>query len=200
MNSVVMYRAPEKNVLFVRNDKCGSTFFSNIFIANGWKEIDLRDVDWSQDFVFGTIMDPYVRHVKGLVEDAVQMGCEKIMLANLGIKVWQKLPWIGSHSMPMSIKFGDKFDQIEWIPIDIGLESTEKIIDNLLDSYQIKINWTINVDRNESLNYEKELFHRFSELTNSQEKQILLHTVCKDYEVYKQAVEKYQHYVNKNSA
>jgi hypothetical protein len=190
--SVTFYRAPEKNVVYVRNDKCASTFFTNMFVANGWKNEPAHNLDWKKDFVFGFIMDPYVRHVKGLVEDAVQMGVEKIMLTNLGIKFWQNLPWIGSHSMPMSVKFGEKFQHINWIPIDIGLTSTEKIVDRLLAPYNLKVNWNFEVDRNESLDYEKQLFHKFNELCNSQEKHALLKNICQDYQVYEQAVEKYK--------
>jgi hypothetical protein len=136
-------------------------------------------------------MDPYIRHVKGLVEDIVGIGLEKVMLANLGMKFWHNLSWVGSHSMPMSIKFGSRIHDINWIPIDIGLASTENIVDELLKPYNITINWNIPVNRNESTDYKKELFCKFSQLSNSEEKQHLLKVICRDYDVYQQATEKY---------
>lgn len=189
--SVAFYRAPGKHVGFVRNDKCGSTFFSNIFAANGWISSSSNSINWEKDQVFGFIMDPYIRHVKGLVEDVVTIGLEKVMLANLGMKFWHNLSWIGSHSMPMSIKFGSRINNIDWIPIDIGLESTENIVDDLLKPYNVTINWNIPVNRNESTDYEKELFHKFSQLSNSQEKQHLLRVICRDYDVYQRSIDRY---------
>jgi hypothetical protein len=185
------YRAPGKNIGFVRNDKCASTFFSNIFAANGWRLQTTDQVNWEKDHVFSFTMDPYIRHIKGLVKDAVDMGLEKVMLANLGMKFWHNLSWIGTHSMPTSVRFGHSIHRINWIPIDIGLESTENIVDELLKSYDITINWGISVDRNESSDYEKELFHKFSQLSNSQEKQHLLRVICRDYEVYEKSVKQH---------
>lgn len=192
--NIHFYRAPEKNIGFIRNDKCGSTFFSNIFKANGWIRESSEDIDWDQDHVFSFIMDPYVRHVKGMVEDAVLMGSEKLMLQNFGLRFWQNISWIGSHSMPMSVKFGDCINQIDWIPIDIGLDSTEDIVDQLLKPYNIKVEWSIEVDRNESSPYEKEMFEKFSQLLNSDQKHKLLSQVCLDYEIYKKSIEKYKNH------
>jgi hypothetical protein len=188
----VFLRAPGKNIGFIRNDKCGSTYFANIFKANGWLLQNHHDIDWEKDQVFSFIMDPYVRHIKGLVEDAVQMGSEKTMLTQLGVKIWQNLPWLGRHSMPMSVKFGQRINNIEWIPIDIGLESTESIVDSILAHHDIVINWNTPVDKNESTDYEKQLFTQFSNLSNSQEKQILLRSICRDYDIYNKSVSKYQ--------
>ena len=188
---LAFYRAPGTNIGFIRNDKCASTFFSNIFAANGWKLQTSNHINWEKDQVFSFIMDPYIRHIKGLVKDAIDMGLEKVMLANLGIKFWHNLSWIGTHSMPMSVRFGHSIHRINWIPIDIGLESTEDLVDQLLEPHNIKVNWSIPVDRNESDDYAKELFHKFSQLSNSQEKQHLLKVIYKDYEVYQTSIKKY---------
>jgi hypothetical protein len=195
IESVEFWRAPGKNVGFVRNEKCGSTFFSNVFAANGWSRQLLHQINWDKDYVFSFVMDPYIRHVKGMVEDAVNLGAEKIMLANLGIKFWHNLPWIGTHSMPMSVRFGDQVHSIDWIPIDIGIVSTETIVDSLLEPHGVTVDWAVPVDRNESSPYEKELFHKFSQMLNSQEKQDLLKIICTDYVVYNKAVQKYSKHI-----
>lgn len=185
------YRLPGKKVGYIRNLKCGSTFFSNIFLANGWVESPLDSIDWNHDHIFSFIMDPYVRHIKGLVEDAINMGIEKIMLQNFGLKFWQDLPWIGPHSMPMSIIFGDSIHKIDWIPIDLDTVSSESVVDKILSSHEIKIDWTIPVYRNESIDYKKQLFHKFSSLANSEQKRILLEKFCADYEIYSNALSRY---------
>jgi len=187
----------KKNIGFIRNDKCASTYFSNIFKANGWVEECSDDIDWSNDQVFSFIMDPYVRHIKGMVEDVVAMGSEKLMLQYFGIQLWHNIPWIGLNSMPMSIKFKDKINSINWIPIDIGISNTEIIVDELLKAYNVMVDWNIDVDRNESSEYEKELFQKFSLMSNSQEKQILLKIICQDYDIYQKSVEKYQNFIDK---
>ena len=189
---LTFYRPPRKKIGFIRNDKCGSTYFANIFLANGWELESAENIDWGIDYVFSFIMDPYVRHVKGMVEDARLMGSEKIMIQNFGKMFWENIPWIGPHSMPISIKFGELADKIDWIPIDIGLPSTEDIVDQLLKPHGEEVDWSIPVYRNESTPYEKEMFKFFAEMLNSANKAELLNHRCQDYEIYKKSIDKYQ--------
>lgn len=189
MNQI--YRYPNTPLVFVRNDKCGGTFFSSILMSNGWLEQDFKTIDWSQDQVFGLIMDPYVRHVKGMVEDAIQTGSEIIMLKNFGIRWWASVGWIGPHSMPMSIKYGSKSQDINWIPIDTGDVFSEDVIDSIAFEHDVSIDWSIPVFRNESSPYKKKMYDEFNLLLNSPQKQNLLVNQCQDYELYERACKQY---------
>lgn len=191
-HDLAFYRPPGKRIGFIRNDKCGSTYFANIFEANGWMIESAENIDWQIDHVFSFIMDPYVRHVKGMVEDAIAVGSEKIMIQNFGKMFWENIPWLGTHSMPISVKFGKLADNIDWIPIDIGIPSTEDIVDQLLKTHDEEIDWSIPVDRNESSPYEKEMFKIFAEMLNSANKAELLNHRCQDYKIYKKTIDKYK--------
>lgn len=184
---IATYRYPGKSILFVRNNKCASTFYSNIFMANGWQVDNFENINWAEDKVFSVIIDPYVRHVKGLVQDLCDRGIERIALNNFGRTFWHSLPWIGHHSMPISIKFDNHHNQIDWIPADAD-RPTEDIITNKLKKYDIDINWGVPVYRNESDEYKKQLFHDISAMSNCQEKQTLL---TADYQIYQQALDTY---------
>lgn len=181
---VATFRPPGRNVVFVRNNKCASTFYSNIFTANGWVTENLSTVDWSHDRVFSVISDPYVRYVKGLVQDLCDRGLERVTLSMMGRTFWHSLPWIGDHSMPVSVKFDGYCDRIDWIPID-AKRLGEEIITDLLRSHDVTVDWSIPVFRNESDDYKKKLFHEVSDRVNCEEKQQLL---ARDYELYHQAI------------
>jgi len=182
-------RHPDHNVGYLRSLKCASTYYTNIFRANGWIQQGINDIDWDRDDVFSFIIDPYVRHIKGMVEDITSWGLENIMINNLGRFHWRQIPWIDSHSMPLSILLKDECDKIDWIPIDGAAPFGEQLLENKLAKYGITINWNFDVYRNESNEYKKNLFFQLVKLSSG--KQENFRYFCRDWELYEQAVKKH---------
>lgn len=184
------HRAPGTNLVYLRTLKCASTFYSELFLANGWIKQTTKDIDWNRDYVFSFIMDPYVRHIKGLVEDIVSLKIDQVLLDTFDEVIWSNLPWIGIHSIPITMRLIDIYERIDWIPIDGEHPKHEDITDALLKKYEIELDWGIDVPRNESDEYKHALFKKLLELSKFKHDKFNLY--FKDQELYKQALAKYQ--------
>jgi hypothetical protein len=183
------YRSPCGKLVFIRNDKCASTYHSDLFRRNNWQKQMASSIDWDKDHVFSFIRDPYVRHIQGIIEDLIWVGIEKPLVELMSRQFWKNLPWIGSHSMPMTIKFGNNAAKIDWIPIDVETLSSRVILNDLLSKYNLTIEWYTDLTKYESDAYKKELFAHISKM--SPYKNILLREVSKDYELYDSVLTKY---------
>ena len=183
-------RSPCGKLVFLRNLKCASTYHSFLLQKNGWTKQSASTIDWDKDYVFSFIMNPYVRHIKGLVEDLTWQGIEKPLVDLMSRQFWLNLPWIGDHSMPMTLRIGDKVDKIDWIPIDIEGVSSQDLLNNLLAKFNISIVWYGDIPKYESDPYKKELYKKISFM--SPYKDLLLREFTGDYKLYDSVVAKYK--------
>lgn len=184
-----LYRAPGSNLVFVRNEKCASTYYAGLFRANNWQPQRLADVDWERDHVFSFIRDPLIRHIKGLVEDMIMIGCEIGIVNNSSKNFWVELPWLGLHSMPISIKFGELADKINWIPLDAYDFNSEDVVKDLLKEHNIDLVWYDNLFRRKSDKYHEEIYNKI--LIPSLHKMGKFRDMCTDYEIYYKALDRY---------
>lgn len=183
------YRAPDTNLVFIRNEKCASTYYAGLFRANNWIKIPFTDIDWDVDHVFSFIRDPLIRHIKGIVEDIIYLGCEHDLAGRVGRNFWVELPWLGLHSMPISIKFGKYADKINWIPIDALTVKSEDITRRLLAEHNVDIVWHEGIFKRESDTYHIEIYNKI--LVPSMHKIGKFREICNDYEIYYNSLEKY---------
>jgi len=190
LNNSRCVRSPCGRLVFLRNLKCASTYYSFLLQKNGWVEQSPSTIDWDNDYVFSFIMDPYVRHIKGLVEDLTWQGIEKPLIDLMSRQFWLNLPWIGDHSMPMTIRLGDKADKIDWIPIDVDGVSSQDELNKLLAKFDISITWYEGIFRRESDPYKKDLYKKISYM--SPYKDLLLRELTGDYRLYESVVAKYK--------
>lgn len=115
-----------QNVVYVPVLKCASTYYITVFSEMlGWKQVQLDQTDWSNTTAFGLMMNPMTRRIKGVME-ALCMGYQydyAAVLAALESAGFSKfvglINVVDSHSIPYSVLFGDYFDRINWIPMDL---------------------------------------------------------------------------------
>lgn len=131
------------DVVFARTLKCGSSFYMNLLLENGWRPIAWDQIAWGQQPVFGFIMDPWQRRYRGLAEDLFffynQQERETLLSLNANFLARSIL---GEHSIPISSWFGeDKIGLIDWIPVDAEVSSFD-----LFAKFLLKHNQRITVD------------------------------------------------------
>lgn len=183
------YRAPNSNLVYIRNEKCASTYYAGLFRANLWQKISISSIDWNTDHVFSFIRDPLIRHIKGLVEDMILLGCEWQLADKVGKKFWEELPWLGLHSIPMSIKFGAYANKINWIPLDALDVKSEDLVAQLLAKHNVDLVWKDNIFKRESDSYHVRIYNKV--LIPSMYKMSNFQQMCTDYDIYYAALEKY---------
>jgi hypothetical protein len=152
-----------------------------MFRVNGWYEQRVADVDWQHDYVFSYFMDPTRRHVKGLVEDAICMGIEHD-LVQLSRQTLHNIPWLGEHSVPLSVYWGSNFQKINWILIDNATQSHERDTVELCKKHGIELDLKHHVNCNESDDYERAIFDRVYSICGDNKP--LIARMSHDYEIF----------------
>jgi len=157
------FRCPGKQIVYAPMPKCASSYYKRLMVHNGWHPILFNDIDWGNDHVFSFISDPYKRHVKGLVEDILALGIEKILDSTMGRQFWALAPTLGIHSMGITQLYQSVYQQINWIPLDIPGVDDEEIVNKLFEQYQISWQWTKGYD-NQSDDYQRALYNKIYSL------------------------------------
>jgi len=153
-NYIETYR--QGHLVYVRNLKCASTFFTKSFRSAGWKQILFNEIDWNQDHVFGHIQDPLKRRCQGIVEYVKECGLDK-ELAN-DPRMINLLRWtagLDSHSVAYLKYFGTQCWKIDWIPLISDAETNIAVTKKLLKSHSIVIAdhlWSLDNHKNNEAN------------------------------------------------
>jgi hypothetical protein len=120
-NRLKVYK--KNNLVYVSTFKCAHTYYCKIVEHNNWEAIEFKNIDWLSDHVFGFIMDPVERYLKGLAEDIQtndQMEHLEALTANHETDNFTVLT---IHSAPISVRYRDYINDIDWIPLDISPNS-----------------------------------------------------------------------------
>ncbi len=128
------------DLVFARTLKCGSSFYMNLLLENGWKPIRYDEIAWGQQTVFAFIMDPWRRRYAGLAEDLhfFYDQAERDLLMSLNANFLAR-SIIGEHSIPLNCWFGqDKLDLIDWIPLDADFSGFD-LFAKLLQKHEQRI-------------------------------------------------------------
>jgi hypothetical protein len=91
----------------------------------GWQEKKLSDCDFEHTKLFGLMLNPYVRRLKGITEtlllsyDFNYEVLQQHLQNKMYCKFISQISLTDIHSIPMHIIYGCWFDRINWIPMDL---------------------------------------------------------------------------------
>ena len=134
MRPPIMYSLRFKNLVYVRNLKCASTFFfENLLNVFDWERISYQNINWDTDHVFGHIIDPITRRHKAVAEFIDMRMLSEEFLKNQKLQqLLSVAPYLDRHGIPYTTTFKDKCYKIDWIPIldsNIGnITNTQKLL------------------------------------------------------------------------
>ena len=128
-------------LVYLRSLKCASTFFWNSFSRFGWVEIAFDQIDWQQQRVFSHILDPNIRRIKGIAEFVWMNQAQDQLATDPDYRTFiQETPVLDAHTVSHSATFGDRCDQIDWIPVnDLNHQTAADLTNLMLFDHGIKI-------------------------------------------------------------
>lgn len=128
-------------LVYVRTLKCASTFFWHSFNQKfGWEEIKFDDINWQTQHVFSYIMDPRQRRVKGVTEFVWMHQTQDQLLDPAYRTFIQQTPVLDYHTVSYYDNFGNRCNQIDWIPIaDFSQQTVADLTSRLLFENGIRI-------------------------------------------------------------
>jgi hypothetical protein len=153
--------SPDQRLVYTAMLKCASCYFRDAFPQNGWTQIQFDTIDWDQQIVFGFMMEPRRRHVKGLVEDLGHDGwLSGIKVSDFDKCFSKRYPCIGVHTLGYHQVYGAYTQRIKWLPLDTArLEQSS--LENFLRTHGVSWSWSV-VDANvhRSVPEQLDLFER----------------------------------------
>jgi hypothetical protein len=182
------------NVGFYRKDqlvyasvlKCASTFYTNVVVSNDWIEIQFADINWNNDHVFGFIMNPAERYMKGLAEDIAD---PETSWSIDNLPIYKDSVVFTFHSLPIYATLNEYLYKIDWIPIDRDFKS-ETMLECLLKKYNITLNWP-NIGKHESSSEKLKIYNKIKNLIDLNN-HVLRNSLSPDVELYKNIISKFQ--------
>lgn len=189
--NVHVYR--HQNLVYVATFKCASTYYTTLVQNNGWHRILWREINWTNDHVFGFLIDPVVRYVKALAEDYVNEESaefEELLFKYLEHSL-PKSTLITFHSIPICTSLKQYVNKIDWIPISQGFNHHSLLL-TLLDKHNIILShYGDTVDSHIGTDYKKNLEKRMFDLFNSNKQHISFNLLLsEDVELFEQVKQK----------
>jgi hypothetical protein len=175
----------QDNLVYVNHPKCASWYFFGTFQRNQWQSGTFEDIRWGQDQVFGFIMDPVTKYLKGITQDFWDWYPDRSeeMLSHLGIWIKHQA-FVGWHNMPLSMRLHKYMYQVHWFPLDLPDIKAMDLVQGFLQHHGQSVTFeggdthVSNPAQIEIYNRVKEKFGDLSATT----KQLL----AKDIDLYKQ--------------
>jgi hypothetical protein len=127
------------NLVYIPITKHASSSYTELF-GNilKWEIEQTENINWDQDRVFAHLINPNDRHLKGIAECLKQHKIIDIIddprfIKLLGTAVFDL------HSYPLSVTFGEKINQIDWLLLDAGQCSGNYLTCKFLNYFGIDI-------------------------------------------------------------
>ena len=199
-----------KDVVFVTNYKCASTYYSTFFKSQGWKEVASNQIDLNNFKTFGLVMHPFARYFKGVAQSITDVcltkeytryaGCDESLLTLLETKEFtnflKNVTITDVHTIPYHLMFKDNLYNIDWIPVESG--STDEIkgyVEQCLSSYGVSIDIPRNDQPlNQASSIKKRIYkvieEAFVQSTDSH-KWLVYYYLAEDLKFYHQLIDKF---------
>ena len=162
-----------QNVVYVPVMKCANSYYVDLFhIRNNWKQVKLSELNLDAVCLFGLILHPLTRRIKGIAEVlsiAYNRDYKKILLQlqqpEFATFV-SSISILDAHTFPYSLLFGDLFEKIKWIPMELFSDTElQQQIKKFTDNYGVKINFPEIINRkHQSDTYKMQCFHRLQQI------------------------------------
>lgn len=157
------------NLVYARTLKCGSEFFYKNFTQTaGWEPCRWADIDWNRDSVFSYVMDPVKRRHKGISEFLIQTNSVDLLFSSVPFQaVIAQVPCLDDHSASLHNIYGDRIQNIEWLPIVADHSVAIRATDALLQRHgHQSIKWN-SAFAHTTANYMDNIYNRVKELWDS---------------------------------
>ena len=176
------------NLVYVNHPKCASSYFTHTFQTNQWQFVAFQDIRWGHDQVFGFIMDPVTKYLKGIAQDFWDWYPDRTPEILAHLSIWIKHhTFVGWHNMPLSLKLQKYMYQVHWFPLDLPGITAMDLVQGFLQHHAHSVTFQpepAHVSTPAKIEIFKQIKEKFGELSQSA-RQVL----AKDIDLYNQVCE-----------
>ena len=145
------------DVVFLPVYKCGSSYYTEILETQGWEKANIADLDLQRLHAIGVLIHPLTRRLKGIAEGVhrtFKHDYDKInrYMSDPDFRNFlNSISILDDHSIPYTIAFGEKLDQIHWIPAELfTYDQIDSQIRSFCKRFDVDIDFPQNYNRGES--------------------------------------------------
>jgi hypothetical protein len=128
-----------KNIVYTRTYKCASTYTYNLLKTLGFKNINIKDVNWD-DKMFTFIQDPYIRRVKGLAEAIFSARYETKLAEQDFVAFIKDATVLDQHTIPYSAQYRNYMNRILFLPIDSEKITLNELLVKFFELHRPELN------------------------------------------------------------
>lgn len=211
------------NLAYVPIPKCASNYYQEQFYNLGWQRVPLSEINLETTKLFGLIMHPLKRYLKGVTQFLVASYSDLTPVEpkkNYWLSFNPKINWdslnraveskyflnlvqniaVGDqHATPYYFLLGDLMYNIHWIPMDLfdDIELKNKVVEFVCDHGQ-EINLPNTINRiNESSENQNNLYNTIKHLFFKQSHLCVFHKLYgSDLRHYYQVLDQYKQQAN----
>jgi hypothetical protein len=198
-----------QNIVYVPVMKCANSYYVDLLhVQNGWTPVNLSDLDLDNIHLFGLLLHPFTRRVKGILENLCQSydyDYKKLFLllqqADFA-KFLGKIIILDAHTMPYSFIFGHLLEKINWIPMepytDIELQQQIK---QFADAHTVNIKLPNTINRiNQSSPMKQQCFIELQKIYSQTRPPAELYQMfSRDLSLYHRLIESHENNHNYNT-
>lgn len=191
-----------RDVVYVPVMKCANSYYVDlIHVQNGWKQVKLLELDLDKVHLFGLLLHPLTRRIKGVTEVlgiSHQHDYKKVLLLlkqpEFAVFV-SHISTLDAHTMPYAFLFGSLLEKITWIPMDVYTDvELQQQIKNFVETHGVSIKFPNKVSRiNQSDTYKTQCFDELQKIyMQAGSSADFCHMFGKDIALYHRLIESVQ--------
>ncbi len=191
-----------RDVVYVPVMKCANSYYVDLLhVQNGWKQVKLSELDLDKVHLFGLLMHPLTRRIKGVTEVLAishQNDYKKVLLLlkqpEFAVFV-SHISTLDAHTMPYSFLFGSLLEKITWIPMDAYTDvELQQQIKKVVEAHRVSIRFPDEVNRiNQSDTYKTQCFDELQKIyMQTEPSPDFCHMFSKDIALYHRLIESVQ--------
>ena len=190
----------KNNLVFVSMYKCASSSYIVYLQKQQWQKIEFNEINFNTMYVFGFILDPLVRRIKGLTEilwhcynnnynDVMQIVKNDNFCSFL-----KNISSMDAHTIPYWILFGDQLKKINWIPLEFYTHNeTFNCFQQICKQHNVHLDSSIKLKKhNVSSKDKKKLFVLIKQILQDQCFGDLYLLYSNDLKFYRELIDKHK--------
>jgi hypothetical protein len=106
-----------KNIVYISTDKCGGTYFENLFKTFGFEKIQQYEI-LSSDKIFTFIIDPTQRRIKSITQLIYNTQTQEFLKQKNFLKFIENICISDCHTYPYFLQYRHIADNTVFLPLD----------------------------------------------------------------------------------
>lgn len=178
-----------KNIVYIRTDKCGGTYFENIFKTFGFEKIYQDQIN-ENDKIFTFIINPTHRRVKAITQLMYNTQTQALLQNKNFLRFIENITIGDAHNYPYFLQYEPFIDRTVFMPLDHANITAEQMLSKYFEIHCPELADKQFTNKDLYANKADKTKNDIYKLVSDNLKPFFFETVLQqDFDLYKQTIE-----------